>query len=128
MDIPWRRVETGLRYRVYASSTSAPWGGSVKGVEDPFLWIDTRGNWHALYHFVNGPTPGGHACSRDGRVWSNVTAAYGQSRPVGNGTVSYGAERPKLLFDAAGAPTHLYNGGSKGDAFTIVSPLATGVR
>ena len=111
-------------YRVYASSTAPPWGGSVKHAEDPFLWVDGRANWHALYH-VLGPSPGGHAYSRDGRVWSNITAAYGKARPIGpgNATVAFGAERPKLLFDADGVPTHLYNGGSKGDAFTIVSPL-----
>ena len=110
-------------YTVFSSSTSSEWGGSVKHNEDPFLWVDARGHWHALYHAMGGD-PGGHAYSRDGIRWSNVSAAYGKSRPVGAGTVGYGAERPKLLFDEGGAPTHLYNGGSKADAFTIVSPLA----
>lgn len=55
-----------------------------------------------------------------------MSAAYGKARPIGDATVGYGAERPKLLFDADGAPTHLYNGGSKADAFTIVSPLRPG--
>lgn len=111
-------------YRAYSSSTSNSWEGSVKHAEDPFIWVDKRSNWHALYHFMSGGGPGGHAYSRDGRVWSNISGAYSKQRPIGdNATVAYGAERPKLLFDESGVPTHLYNGGSKGDAFTIVSPL-----
>ena len=86
------------------------------------MWIDASGNWHVLYHLTDGPDPGGHACSPDGRVWSNISVAYTDQRPVGNSTVSYGAERPKLLFNGS-TPTHLYNGGSKADPFTIVSPL-----
>jgi hypothetical protein len=114
-------------YSVVASSTSSTWRGSVKHAEDPFLWVDARGHWHALYHALGGD-PGGHAYSLDGSVWSDVAAAYGTSRPLGGGAaVGYGAERPKLLFgdDARPrTPTHLYNGGSKADAFTIASPLA----
>ena len=87
--------------------------------------MDKRGHWHALYHSMHGG-PGGHAFSVDGHTWSNVSNAYTDSRPLlGGKTVSYAAERPKLLLGPPPdyAPTHLYNGGSKSVGFTIVSPL-----
>ena len=70
---------------------------------------------------------GGHSFSADGIQWSNVSAAYNNSRPLqGGGHANYGAERPKLLFNEDGVtPGYIYNGGSKGTAWTIVSPLLT---
>ena len=63
----------------------------------------------------------------DGITWSNITSAYGGTRPLRDGgSVNYAAERPKLLFGPDGAPTHLFNGVHDGQrAFTISQPLHT---
>jgi hypothetical protein len=48
-------------------------------VEDPFLWIDSRGHYHSLHHWQSGNrntyANGGHSFSRDGTRWtfSNAT-------------------------------------------------------
>ena len=113
-------------YRVVAADTYNNWGGSTKGSEDPFMWVDKRGHWHVLYHWIAGhANVGGHSFSVDGHSWSNVSAAYGTSRPLDGGRhVSYAAERPKLLFgDDGTTPEVLYCGSSKGTGFTIASPL-----
>jgi hypothetical protein len=112
-------------YTVVAADTYPNWRGSACGVEDPFLWVDKRGHWHALYHVINGHNgPGGHAYSLDGLTWSNVSKAYGTARPLATGAVvHYSAERPKLLFGPDHAPTHLYTGSDKRSGFTIASPL-----
>lgn len=112
-------------YTVVAADTYANWGGSACKVEDPFLWMDKRQHWHALYHAMH-VGPGGHAFSRDGLTWSNVSNAYSSARPLlGNRTVHYNAERPKLLLGPDATPTHLYTGSDKRSGFTIVSPLTT---
>ena len=128
-------------YRLVATDSFASWGGSTANAEDPFLWVDRRGYWHALYE--GNPMPGAHAYSRDGITWSSINMAYSGpsegafnlSRPytAANGTlqnVSYYTERPKLLFDADGVtPTHVYGafgGRSPGaPSVTVASPLAT---
>ncbi len=61
------------------------------------------------------PSPGwagGHAYSRDGLSWSSWTRCYNTSVALADGTtVNFPRrERPKLLFDKDGTPTHLYNG------------------
>jgi hypothetical protein len=91
--------------------------GACGGGEDNFIYIDTRGNWHCLYHRAPFPDPaaqGGHAFSRDGLVWHvSEGAAYpGQQAYMGGHVGKYGKrERPHLVFDAAtGEPTHLTNG------------------
>lgn len=120
--------------------------------EDPFMWVDKRGNWHVLYHRMFDPagtldpnwgqedgswrrprspvpTPGwagGHAFSRDGLSWSPWTRCYNTSVLLENGQTveTRRRERPKLLFNADGHPTHLYNGAIwPGETYTIVAPL-----
>jgi hypothetical protein len=84
-------------FTVVSSDQFANWDGSACDVEDPFLWVDKRGHWHALYHKMGHDGPGGHAFSEDGHTWSNVSQAYGTLRPLaGGGTVQYSAERPAL--------------------------------
>ena len=125
------RADGGWRgpYRVVAASAWPGWGGDTTGTEDPCLWVDARGRWHALFHWINHDC-GGHAWSADGLAWSDVASAFDGPRPVVGAdgavyNVTYVSERPKLLFADDGAtPTHLYAGSSKGDPFTIVSPLA----
>ena len=109
-----------------ASDTLASWGGITCGSEDPFMWIDRRGSWHVLYHWMHAGGPGGHSFSSDGITWSNISSAYGGARPLaGGGSASFAAERPKFLFaDDGVTPTYLYNGVHDGPgAHTIASPL-----
>jgi len=107
----------------WAALWDIPAGGVPGTYEDPFLFIDPRGNWHVLYHVYNATTPcgdcdsevvSGHVFSRDGRVWNSATV-----QPFTNVVAVVGAgdwtlatrERPKLMFDArTGDPTHLLNG------------------
>lgn len=119
-------------YRIVASNTYPSWVGHVWRAEDPYMWLDARLNWHTLYNWGGGQGdawgPGGHAFSQDGIRWSFIEFAFNCSRPVlqpngSVGSVDYCSERPKLLHDVDGTPTHLYAGSHKNDAFTIVSPL-----
>ncbi len=120
--------------------------------EDPFMWRDKRGNWHVLYHRMfdpygpldplwgkwktqpaGNPVPqgwaGGHAFSRDGFTWSKWSRCYNTSVVLTDGRVveHNRRERPKLIFDSSGSPTHLYNGvfDTTGSSvtFTIVAPI-----
>lgn len=34
-------------YRLVSSDSDLRWGGSTANAEDPFMWIDKRGNWAA---------------------------------------------------------------------------------
>jgi hypothetical protein len=117
--------------------------GTLEGhAEDGYLYRDVRGHWHALFHFF--PKIGGHAFSIDGVAWSNVTYAYNgtiqlaPTSPNNNATVECARrERPSLIFDDKGAPTHLVTGccvapcnmsqphGPGGYSFTSVQPLNT---
>jgi len=92
--------------------------------EDPFLWRSRRG-WHALFHactwtdsrgahFPAAKWAGRYAFSADdGMTWNfSPVPAYNASIRFANGTVKVFSrmERPFLLFDENGAPTHLFNG------------------
>jgi len=109
---------------------ATPFGLTHRSTGSPFMWVDKRGNWHVLYHWMNSHGYcGGHSYSPDGLSWSNVTGAYNASRPLAGGShANYGAERPKLLMDPLDGvtPRYIYNGGSKGSAWTIAQPLVTG--
>ena len=107
------------------------------GVEDPFIYVDSRGNYHALFHMLYPSHPysnGGHAYSQNGLNWTwtgqaydgNVTYTDG-SRIVANG------DRPHLLFDESGKiPVALTTSASTGwgapgmeidQTFTLLRPL-----
>ena len=104
---------------------------------DPFMWTDARGNWHVLYHRMFDPAgrgpvpspgwPGGHAFSRDGLQWSNISRCYTTGVELENGQYfeTLRRERPKLLFNAAKQPTHLFNGviTENHGVYTMVAPL-----
>lgn len=90
--------------------------------EDPFLWRNKRG-WHALFHantwlnshgrqFQASEWAGRYAWSLDGVSWTySPEPAYNSSIRLVNGSVVVfdRMERPFLLLDARGFPTHLYN-------------------
>jgi hypothetical protein len=79
--------------------------GSAR-VEDPFVWRDHRGSYHALFHKFTDENPGsgGHAFSRDGFKWTLTdNAAYGTTVTTTDGVAHEfnRRERPHLLFDDA---------------------------
>ena len=91
--------------------------------EDPFIWEDLDGHLHALGHTFPPVGPNGgttpshvlsmHGHSRDGVMWKwskgqpyDATVRY----PNGSTVLHATAERPKLVIDSTGFPTHLLNG------------------
>ena len=73
-------------------------------VEDPFVWQDKRGMFHALFHKFTDEHPGcgGHAFSRDGKAWTlHSDSAYTTDITTTLGTAHkfFRRERPHLLFD-----------------------------
>lgn len=114
LDGPWTPYGTKL--------PSPPPGDGIW--EDPFLFVDHRGNWHALAHaYINkqpcgkcdSPLVSGHYFSNDrGYTWHvNTIQPYTHEVRMTDGTshVFSTRERPKLLFDPrSGRPTHLING------------------
>lgn len=125
-------------------------------VEDPFAWHSaTDGHFHILSHgfrmgMVNGTMPG---CGNAYGVYARSPTPTGpwsfqEAAIVYNNIIDFVAssspslamdrrERPHLLFDKSGNPTHLYNGvcpagnvyGEPGTqpnhCFTAVQPLRT---
>lgn len=127
---------------------ASTWRGPYKAVtgdispcdhceEDPFMWKDKRGNWHVLYHRMFDPPghgalgswSGGHSFSADGLTWSPIDRCYNTTVALedGSSVVLKRRERPKLVFDKDGQPTHLSNGVERADGitYTLVVPLAT---
>jgi hypothetical protein len=84
--------------------------------EDPFLYVDHRGSWHVLAHSWNHTDDfdiSGHYFSPDGLSWTaSTTQPFGHTAELTDGSVleMRTRERPKLLFDSSGRPTHLFNG------------------
>jgi hypothetical protein len=103
--------------------------------EDPFLWVDKRGNFHMLFHAF--ATMGGHIFARNlAGPWSlGATAPYNATIAWANGTVITYAERerPELLLDSSGSPLVLYtavllhssNGSAWGPSFTCAAGIRT---
>ena len=116
---------------------AAAWNGTyvtdalvaARGGEDPFTWVTPRGDAHVIYHDVAGTSNGGHAFAPAGAPgnWTIGThALYTGALTWANGTSAsvYDRERPKLVFDAHGAPVALYNGVAvyrDGRSFTAVT-------
>jgi len=149
------------KIRVMVHTDPAPWAGEIiveadhwqgpyipltkdipslsipKTNEDPFMWQDTRNNWHVLVHRMfdppgKGPIPspgwsGGHSFSPDGLAWSPITRCYNTTVIMEDGTSweTLRRERPKLLFNKKGQPTHLFTGVTTDHAgtYTMVVPL-----
>jgi len=103
----------------YTRVTTIPVGGTPGTFEDPYLYIDLRGNWHAFFHTYtmscvdpecNPVAISGHSFSRDGLAWNkSSTQPFFNTANVSDGSVVQMStrERPKLIFDDAGNPTHL---------------------
>ena len=111
-------------------------------VEDPFIWQDGRGNFHALFHKFTDEHPGcgGHAFSHNGFDWTlhNVAAYETTVRTADGADHAFNRrERPHLLFEEGTArPTVLYttltNWSSSGandghdKAFTFAQRIGSG--
>lgn len=93
-------------------------GGTPGIFEDGLLWIDKQLNWHMLFHTYTMPDVdpiaiSGHSFSRDGLDWVPACVQpYFNIANVTDGSqvVMSTRERPKLLFNSEGEPTHLFNG------------------
>jgi len=103
--------------------------------EDPFLWMDHRGHFHALFHFTRG-----HAWSQDGVNWSwgGGKAAWTTQIRMADGEVQAlkdterprlwinpKTRRPELLFVASGGDRQPSTPGDPA-SFLVVQPI--GVR
>ena len=119
---PWAHVTTLVFPPEWGSA--AP--GELKN-EDPYTWMDRRGNWHFLAHrydYRDGwpPNPNqtnpvlvsGHGFSEDGVRWhfNSAQQPYDPVIRFANGTLQHFStyERPHLVFNAKQQPTHLVNG------------------
>ena len=113
--------------------------------EDPHMWRDARGHFHALFHALDrwgtadaGSTVGGHAYSRDGLAWA-YSREYAYSTTVafddGTSTTFARRERPEAVV-VDGSVVALVTGvvdpdaqqpaGSQRDrSWTLVQPVAS---
>jgi hypothetical protein len=130
----------------YANASAwVPWGGVNGGfgpqllgngnVEDPALWRDDQGRFHAIFHNMEPTTGqtqycGTHAFSPDGLVWTSGGWAFGGGINYTDGTpFSFSRrERPHPVVDRNGAllgiSSGVQYGGPFGDAiFSLFNPL-----
>ncbi|GAB5353066.1 hypothetical protein AAMO2058_000006500 [Amorphochlora amoebiformis] len=96
------------------------------GTEDPFVYIDGNGHFHAIFHHMYGMessynwwllAEGGHAFSVDGVTWTYSGVAWGDPFDRLRGDVVHykdgtsfrftRRERPHFIIDEKGRPTHL---------------------
>eukprot|EP00756_Hemistasia_phaeocysticola_P066394 Hpha_TRINITY_DN9205_c0_g2::TRINITY_DN9205_c0_g2_i1::g.28860::m.28860 len=116
------------------------------GSEDPYVWRDSRGRFHAVLHDEQGDTRsssiGRHAYSLDGTKWYyGQTDAYNGTSDLTDGSVIQFVrrERPHVIVEN-GVPTYLINGVQELNAptncsryaqcdrsYTFVQPLNRGV-
>jgi len=104
--------------------------------EDPFLYYDAKGRYHAIVHNMNPHETrycGAHAFSADGVNWTYGGLAYNNTVTFldGEEMVPTRRERPHLIFDKdkttiLGLSTSASGFGQYGDGtFTLVQPVAT---
>ena len=117
----------------------APIHGEPFSAEDPFVWLDAKGRFHALFHQFTGcvdpgadiPACGSHAFSEDGRTWTYGGLAFNRTATFTDGSsFAYNRrERPHLVMAKDGStPVALSTGvtyDTSGHAYTLVQPIAT---
>lgn len=104
------------------------------GTEDPFVWIDSNGHFHSVFHHMYGyrsstqwwlDAVGGHAFSTDGIDWTYTGVAWGDPTTVDQGNVVHfmdgsafrftRRERPHLIFHANQSISHLITAAQYGE-------------
>lgn len=112
------------------------------GLEDPSLYRDAKGRFHALFHAFNLSSAtaagdfGGHAFSEDGWSWTWGGLSYDARGSFTDGSSFdfLGRQRPHLVFEeGSAAPLGLTNGVIYQDestagsdaSFTFVQPVKT---
>jgi len=86
--------------------------------EDPFMWVDKRGNWHIINHAYSNVQyencgssyVSAHFFSTDGKAWTwSPDQPYGHKVQYDDGTShTYTTlERPNIHFDSSGQMTHI---------------------
>jgi hypothetical protein len=98
--------------------------------EDPFVFRDRRGHFHALLHGSYCEC-GAHYSSEDGLRWTRSAGNAYDNRVEwegGGSTVLVRRERPQLHFAADGRPTHLLTGAvdqgrPSGESYTLLQRL-----
>eukprot|EP01060_Flectonema_neradi_P011947 TRINITY_DN18891_c0_g1_i1.p1 TRINITY_DN18891_c0_g1~~TRINITY_DN18891_c0_g1_i1.p1 ORF type:complete len:480 (+),score=76.77 TRINITY_DN18891_c0_g1_i1:63-1442(+) len=74
-------------------------------LEDPFLWNDCEGNYHAVFHRLSPTGPRGmdgtHAYSSDGINWTFSGLIFNDTVPMNDGstTTFHTRERPHVILD-----------------------------
>jgi hypothetical protein len=142
------RIFTADRWdAAYTLINTAPWNTSDYSptwAEDPFVWRDKRGNWHALAHWMidivekNGtkyPRVGAHMYSRtlEGKWNFKLQDAFNSTIAFTDGSTETfnRRERPKLFFSDDGKVTPLYlvTGvqalGTTTTSYTLIQPVGT---
>ncbi len=120
---------------------------SPKNTEDPYLYTDCDGYFHAIFHNMSPNPPnttfgsngylgvaGAHAFSEDGLnwiygggSWGNIIELEGEEKST---LVAHGRERPHFILGDDGCTpialtTGLRFGGEYGDAcFTLLQPIS----
>ena len=135
----WRDPSTYV-WHAEPMFTTQELGGAV---EDPFVWVNRRGEFHALFHVQHGEclNCGSHAYSATGAqgTWVYTGIAYtanttfvGEAGGGGHpaSMVAFKkCERPHLILDGAGVPIALTNGvtvGGTDASYTLLRPLGSG--
>ena len=115
-------------------------------VEDPHLYLDADGRFHALFHHEIGCPPkswttrnincGGHAYSEDGRRWFYGSAAGGRANGTaywqnaslhGGGVLHFGArQRPHMVLGPDGATPVAVTNGAQAVGATAAGQLGAG--
>ena len=103
---PWRasNYSDNTTWHAVGAPSDGGQGPSLpdSDVEDPDVWRDRRGVFHALMHAMDAGVEfcGNHAFSLDGATWVNTGAAYGNNVSFSDGSFHAFSrrERPHLLF------------------------------
>eukprot|EP01061_Rhynchopus_euleeides_P009991 TRINITY_DN19312_c0_g1_i1.p1 TRINITY_DN19312_c0_g1~~TRINITY_DN19312_c0_g1_i1.p1 ORF type:complete len:506 (+),score=67.49 TRINITY_DN19312_c0_g1_i1:125-1519(+) len=123
----WRDPST-YEYNIDVSGDLFNLGGPT---EDPFLYQDSRGVYHSLFHHMYGCMAcGGHAYSLDAKTWVYTGGdAYLDVLTFEDSVELHlpTRERPHLLFNDKGEPAYLSTGAVPGwnndYGFTSVVPI-----
>lgn len=133
----------------YTQISTAPWNTSDYSptwTEDPFVWRDKRGHWHALAHWMiditesnqKYPRVGAHMFAHNlAGPWTfRLQEAFNSTVTFTDGSVETfnRRERPKLFFSDDGEfkPLYMVNGvqrmGTTTESFTLIQPVGTAWR